>query len=89
MDTPTEQPYPNTPAPCQPEFLDFHSGLWYRNPQAAGHVVATRCHTCMERLDRREGEGPYQWINRVAEWWKEHRTDVAEKKYLAEQQHEH
>jgi len=59
-----EQPFPASP--CSRLFRSGVSGLWYRNPKAAGYI------DCVEidgnRLERSEGELSMDYIHRVGEW---------------------
>jgi hypothetical protein len=47
-------------------FRSGFSGLWYRNPKAAGYIDYVEI--AGKRLMRQEDEGGLEYIRRVGEW---------------------
>ena len=53
-------------SPCSRLFRSAVSGLWYRNPAAAGSIDCVEING--KRLEREFHEGDLTYIKRLAEW---------------------
>lgn len=51
---------------CVRLFRSACSGLWYRNPMAAGSIDAVEMNN--QRIYKEDGESTLQFIHRTAEW---------------------